>query len=236
MLPLILAGAAIGAGAGLYANEQRKSEARKQMKYLNKQQVILDKQEAAGRSMLGVKAKEAVINKNMGAREGAKQAFQASSATESVLGVSGTTGGTPFANLAIQMSENRNTLNQQNKLGNLGLQELMLGGVQQGLGYDSSQLQIDQAKDGLQDSLDYLESPLSSIMAMATGGMSGASTAMDITRMNENRNGVAQDTTSSASDSYIATQGQSLYGDYGSAPKSKAFDMNIFSTDYLPQL
>jgi len=204
---MLMAGmAAVGAYQAYQANEQRKADAseqeillKRQRRMQNEQQKLFYQNRDASRSILNLQANAQGIQTTASSRTNARQAAVADGQTQAALGVSGTTGGTAFYNLASQIDQNRVTLNEQNKLGDMGMQEMVFGGIQQGLGFQSQQLEIDNNMATLDsqmskvnDQQSYLNSPSATIMALATGAMAGASTGADLTALGEKAFGVPE--------------------------------------------
>ena len=204
---MLMAGmAAVGAYQAYQANEQRKADAseqeillKRQRRMQNEQQKLFYQNRDASRSILNLQANAQGIQTTASSRTNARQAAVADGQTQAALGVSGTTGGTAFYNLASQIDQNRVTLNEQNKLGDMGMQEMVFGGIKQGLGFQSQQLEIDNNMATLDSQMSkvneqqsYLNSPAATIMALATGSMAGASTGADLTALGEKAFGVPE--------------------------------------------
>ena len=182
---LIVGGAAMGAAGGLWANKQRRGQARRQRKYLKQQQKILDAQRANNKSLVRLEAQGQAIQNTASSRANAAAAFQNESAAEATLGVSGFSGGTPFYNLASKVAQDRTALAEGNELGRISMDTMVAGAKDRSLQFDSAQLQIKHGLKEVDRQLDYLNSPLSSILTVATGGMSGARLGADLSMIQE---------------------------------------------------
>ena len=217
---LIVAGAAMGAAGGLWANKQRRGQARRQRKYLKQQQELLNKQRDNNKSLVRLQATGQAIQNTASSRSDAANAFQGESAAEAALGVSGLSGGTPFYSLASKVAQDRTVLAEGNAMGRIAMDTLQAGAKAKSLDFDAAQLSIKQSRNEIDRELDYLNSPLSSILTVATGGMSGARLGADLSMIQEKYFGPEQ------------AEPKPVISSSGGVP----VDTGIIGSDQLPQL
>lgn len=243
MTPLIIASAAIGGIGGLLANQQRIDALDQNRKYIRDQEKLLGKQEDVGRSLLSIRAKAQGIQNTQSSRLNAIESARGAGKAEAVLGTSGTIAGTPFYSLLSGIEESRKTLNENNQLGDLAMQQIAMSGIQQSLSFEGQRLQISQQLDQIDTESDYLNSPLAAVMAIGTGALAGANVGVGLQGVADKYFGVPHNNPvqfpsgSYASDATYHDQAMKSIGNPFSIMPGDPLnvDPNLFGSDMLPR-
>ena len=182
---LIMAGigALLGAGAGLSAAGDRADKAWRDAYRSEGNYEIAKNRDKSRKAILEGNLSIGAMQSTAQNREAAKAEFQKNAMSEARLGVSGTSGGTPFYKLDAEIFESERKLSEIAMAGRIQNNQNLLQAISS-MGEGNMELQ--NAVWNLQDATmakDYAESPFAMVMGGLTGAVSGASMGANVASM-----------------------------------------------------